>query len=358
MIEAEGSEQYRARKIVDFIKAQEIIADLKESGKKVGLCHGGFDMLHPGHVRHFESAKTLCDVLFVSITSDWFVCKRKGGGRPVFSERLRAYIAAMLEPVDYVVISDFEKGVEVIEKLRPSYYIKGPDFISKKTPGIEAERKAIADAGGEMLYTNDPKLSTTDIIKYIKEEVDTRKALLVIDRDGTIVEDAGFLGKNKDWKKEIRFMEDVISLISKLQTRFNTTNIIVSNQAGVGRGFFDEKRVEDINGHIGNELAKRGITIAAWEYCQFIDRKYSDSHPEYCCRPEYVMEKTKRKPAPDMVVDALSRLGFGLEDFSLRIVIGDKEQEDGGLARAINARFINVEGKDYATLEKDASDIM
>jgi len=191
---------FASNKILSYPDAIKKIAELKKKGKKVGLCHGGFDLLHPGHMKHFESAKKLCDVLFVSITSDRFVTSRKGTGRPVFPEKLRAYSAGCVEFVDYVVVSDFEKGVEVINKLKPSYYIKGPDFINKTTPGITAEREAVASVGGETKYTDDPNLSTTEIIRYVKEELDRKKLLLIIDRDGTLIDNADFLGKNKNWK--------------------------------------------------------------------------------------------------------------------------------------------------------------
>ena len=151
--------------------AKALIEDLKTKGKKVGMCHGGFDLLHAGHVKHFESAKKLCDVLLVSITSDNFVSKRKGNGRPIYNEKLRAYAIVSIEFVDYVVISDFNTGIETIKTLKPSYYIKGPDYDNKKDDEIDAERDAVASVNGEIKYTDDPKMSTTEIISYIKEEI-------------------------------------------------------------------------------------------------------------------------------------------------------------------------------------------
>lgn len=162
---------YTSPKIIPLPRAAAKIRALKRQGKRVGLCHGGFDLLHPGHVKHFESAKNLCDVLVVSVTSDRFVTERKGQGRPIFPETLRAYMIANLSLVDWVVITDCKLGVDVIRALAPSLYIKGPDFIGKETPGIAAEREAIAAVGGTMAYTNDPKLSTTEIIERIKRMV-------------------------------------------------------------------------------------------------------------------------------------------------------------------------------------------
>src|SRR3989338_8802184 len=168
MLKASSPESFTSPKIISLKVAERIIWEYKKEGKCVGLCHGGFDLLHPGHILHFESARKLCDVLMVSVTADRFVAGRKGEGRPVFPEQLRAYTIAALWCVDYVVVTDFEKAVPILELLKPSFYIKGPDFIGKNTPGIMAEREAIARVGGEMKYTTDVKLATTEIINYIK----------------------------------------------------------------------------------------------------------------------------------------------------------------------------------------------
>ena len=61
-------DQFNSEKVISVPMATERIEKLKLEGKKVGLCHGGFDLLHPGHVKHFESAKTFCDVFFVVMT--------------------------------------------------------------------------------------------------------------------------------------------------------------------------------------------------------------------------------------------------------------------------------------------------
>jgi len=168
MLEINNPTLYKSDKIMPYKKAIDLITKLKSQNKKVGLCHGGFDLLHPGHVRHLESAKRLCDVLFVSVTSDRFVSMRKGTGRPVYTDKVRAYMMANLKPVDYVVISDFETAIDAIKLLKPDYYIKGPDYIKSKIPAIIAEREAVASIGGSIRYTNDPKLATTSIISYIK----------------------------------------------------------------------------------------------------------------------------------------------------------------------------------------------
>ena len=86
-------------------------------GKKIIHCHGVFDLLHPGHIRHFYAAKALGDALIVTVTPDKYV--NKGPGRPVFTETLRAEFIAALESVDYAAINLWPNAVETIKKLSP-----------------------------------------------------------------------------------------------------------------------------------------------------------------------------------------------------------------------------------------------
>jgi rfaE bifunctional protein nucleotidyltransferase chain/domain len=354
MISVDSMEAYDSKKIISYEESVKLISELKKEGKKAGLCHGGFDLTHPGHVKHFEMAKKLCDVLFVSVTSDRFVSERKGSGRPIYTDKLRAYMIAGIEFVDYVVVTDFKLGVDAINGLKPSFYIKGPDFINKKTPGIESERAAIRAVGGEIKYTTEPPMSTTKIIDYIKNEVDKKRMLLVIDRDGTIIKNDNFLGKNTDWEKEIVFNDDVVNFISTLQTKHQPTKIVVTNQTGVARRFFTCETVEKINIHIDKELARRGVKIDAWEYCPFADKEYAQKNPQHKIDPTYVQEKTKRKPSTDMVTDALKKMGKEIKDFEEIIVIGDR-LEDKELADNLKARFIDVNNKKCEELLKNFS---
>ena len=168
MIPVGNIEAYSADNIVDLEKASKLIQKFKDEEKKVGLCHGRFDMLHPGHVKHFEYAKEFCDILFVSLTADSFVKVWRGPNRPIFSERLRAYMIANIKPVDYAIICNYPTGEKMIYGLKPSFYIKGPDCVKEDSPQIKAECQAIKDVGGEIKYTQDFTLSTTEIINYIK----------------------------------------------------------------------------------------------------------------------------------------------------------------------------------------------
>src|ERR1700761_5489971 len=91
---------------------------LRQKGKTVVQCHGTFDLLHLGHVRHLEAARALGDVLIVTLTADRFV--NKGPGRPVFAETLRAEMLAAIEFVNYVGIAEAPDAVGAIESIRPN----------------------------------------------------------------------------------------------------------------------------------------------------------------------------------------------------------------------------------------------
>lgn len=337
---------YKKDNIISVLRAATVIARLKQQGKRVGLCHGGFDLLHPGQVKHFESAKKLCDVLFVSITSDRFVKARKGNGRPIFPDALRAYVVGSLRMVDYVVVGDV--GVDVIKILKPSFYIKGPDFINKQTPGITAEREAIAAVGGKILYTKDPKLSTTEIIDYI-QKIPSKKLLVVIDRDGTLITNDEFLGKSEDWKDRLMLNMSVVSLLSYLKTKYKTTYVVCTNQGGVARGYFSETRVAEIHDYLASLLKKQGVTIDSWQYAPTVDRIYAAAHPEYNIAKRFIQTKTKRKPSSAMVEDALEDLKKSSKDFAAIFVLGDRE-EDWRLAKNLRAHFLDVRGKTYEKL--------
>jgi rfaE bifunctional protein kinase chain/domain/rfaE bifunctional protein nucleotidyltransferase chain/domain len=152
-------------KIVSIAELAEICKKIKQKGKKIVLSHGCFDLLHPGHIRHFKAAKKYGDILIVTIIPDRFV--KRGPGRPVFTEHLRAESVASLADVDYVAIERDENVVKTIELLKPDFYAKGKDFSSspeEKTSSILLEEKAVKKIGGEMRFTEEITFSSSSII--------------------------------------------------------------------------------------------------------------------------------------------------------------------------------------------------
>lgn len=110
---------------------------LKNEGKKVVFTNGCFDILHVGHVKYLQEAKSYGDVLILGLNSDSSVRALKGPTRPVNTEFDRAYILAALESVDYVVIFSDETPHELIKSIRPDILVKGGDYEGKTVVGAE-----------------------------------------------------------------------------------------------------------------------------------------------------------------------------------------------------------------------------
>ncbi|MFH0754954.1 MAG: PfkB family carbohydrate kinase [Candidatus Omnitrophota bacterium] len=152
-------------KIKTINELANILDDLRKKGRKIVHCHGVFDLLHPGHIKHFESAKKQGDVLVVTVTQDKHV--NKGPGRPVFNQDLRAESVAALGCVDYVAVNEWPTAVEAITLLKPSFYIKGKEYARKEkdlTGKIAEEEDAVKAAGGVIHFTDDITFSSSSLI--------------------------------------------------------------------------------------------------------------------------------------------------------------------------------------------------
>lgn len=143
-----------------------IIANLKKRGKKIVQCHGVFELVHPGHIFHFEAAKKQGDVLVVSVTADKFV--NKGPGRPIFPAEVRAKALASMEFVDYVAINNDFNAVNLLKKIKPDIYLKGSEYESAlKDPSrnLYKEAKAVESVGGRVMFTYEETHSSTNFLK-------------------------------------------------------------------------------------------------------------------------------------------------------------------------------------------------
>src|SRR5437868_1651762 len=105
-----------AEKILPITELATRLGRERAAGRRIALCHGVFDLLHIGHILHFERARPMADVLVVTVTPDRFV--NKGPSRPAFPERLRAQAIAALGCVDLVAINEWPTAVETIGLLK------------------------------------------------------------------------------------------------------------------------------------------------------------------------------------------------------------------------------------------------
>lgn len=152
-------------KVKSLAEIGPILEKLRSQGQKIVQCHGVFDLIHPGHIRHFQEARRLGDVLVVTITPDRYV--NKGPGRPAFNEQLRLEFLASLSFIDYVVLNDSPDAVSVIQRIRPSIYVKGPDYREHDkdiTGKISVETSAVEEHGGSVHYTDDIVFSSSSLL--------------------------------------------------------------------------------------------------------------------------------------------------------------------------------------------------
>ncbi|CAM2007617.1 PfkB family carbohydrate kinase [Acanthopleuribacter pedis] len=155
----------KADKIVDLDQLGRLAAEARAAGRRVVLCHGTFDLIHIGHVRHLQRAGAEGDCLFVTITADRFV--NKGPGRPIFNQQLRAENLAALEVVAHVAIVDDRTAIPAIEAVKPTVYAKGSDYQKPQddlTGNIVKEQNAVIAGGGRTVYTDDIVFSSSQLL--------------------------------------------------------------------------------------------------------------------------------------------------------------------------------------------------
>jgi len=153
-------------------------AEFKASGHCVVHCHGVFDLVHPGHIRHLTAAKQEGDVLIVTITPDHYVTK--GPHRPAFSEELRAENLASLQQVDYVAVNQGPTAADAISRLEPDVYATGarqPSSHKTTAKEFDDEETAVRSVGARMHFTNDLTFSSSKLLNSFlpvyPPEVDT-----------------------------------------------------------------------------------------------------------------------------------------------------------------------------------------
>jgi cytidyltransferase-like protein len=203
--------------------------------KKVILCHGVFDVVHPGHVRHLAYAKSKADILVASVTEDRFI--QKGTYRPHVPERLRALNLAAFEMVDYVFIDDQAKPLISLKKLQPDYFAKGFEYSKSNLPqATQEETKVVESYGGNMLFTpGDVIYSSSKLINIAEPKLEIEKLVSLMDMNNCSFKDLKNTIKNLK-KHSIHVVGDTIvdsytrtSLIGG-QTKTPTLSVLKKGQ--------------------------------------------------------------------------------------------------------------------------------
>ena len=155
-------------KLVDSNQLGLLAESSRQRGEKLVLTNGCFDLLHLGHVRYLEAARSLGDSLVVAINGDNSVRVLKGEGRPLNRERDRAEVVAALECVDHVVIFPEVRVTRLLERVRPAIYVKGGDYTADTLD--PEERAALEKTGAQIrILPFEPGYSTSELIKRLKK---------------------------------------------------------------------------------------------------------------------------------------------------------------------------------------------
>jgi D-glycero-beta-D-manno-heptose 1-phosphate adenylyltransferase len=135
----------------------------KRDGKTVVFTNGCYDLLHPGHIRLLEQARSLGDILILALNSDASVRRSKGPSRPILPQAERAEVALALEAVDAVVFFEEETPRELISEILPDFLVKGADWSH-----FVAGREEVEAAGGKVVNLPlEPGYSTTDLVEAV-----------------------------------------------------------------------------------------------------------------------------------------------------------------------------------------------
>jgi len=174
-------DRYR-HKIKTPAQIREVIGPVPRQ-RRVIMCHGVFDVVHPGHVRHLLYAKSKADILIASITADKYI--KKGLHRPHVPQDLRAVNLAAFEMVDYVVIDGNDKPLAIIATIQPDYFAKGFEYNANGlSPNTAEEAKVVEAYGGEILFTpGDIIYSSSALIKLAPPSVKLETIQILMERE-------------------------------------------------------------------------------------------------------------------------------------------------------------------------------
>jgi rfaE bifunctional protein kinase chain/domain len=167
--------------------------------KKVIMCHGVFDVVHPGHLRHLIYAKSKADILVASLTADRHITK--GAMRPHVPQDLRALNLSAFELVDYVIIDANDKPLENLRIIKPDFFAKGYEYnASGVHPKTQEEMDLMASFGGEIIFTpGDIVYSSSKLIEAEPPRIGLEKLLTLMDTSGISFADLkGALAKFND----------------------------------------------------------------------------------------------------------------------------------------------------------------
>lgn len=298
----------------------EIAAHLRKAGRKIVTTNGAFDLLHLGHVKMLQEAKSLGDVLIVGVNSDASIRRFKGPHRPICSERDRAEMLAALACTDYITIFDELTPVTLLDHIRPHIHVNSPEH------GYDCiEKEVVLRHGGEIYLSKLIEgLSTTSLIEKILQ-VYTQPSYKAIFLDPYIF----FKDPQLTTPRLDNFDERVLSVLLRfLQAGYRL--VILANHPEVAMGHLTEQDLKNYYGTLQQLLKSQGIELAGVYFCPH--------HPKGKVA-SYRVECLCRKPRPGLMERAVSDLSINLaHSFVL-----SKNLENILMGREINCKTVLVE---------------
>jgi rfaE bifunctional protein nucleotidyltransferase chain/domain len=293
-------------KILTLLETDAWVARERAAGRRIGFTCGSFDVLHAGHVQYLSEARRRCDRLLVAVNSDESIRRYKSPLRPINPEAERIYVVAGLESVDAVTRLDDDRPLPLIERWKPDLYIKGGDYAVDSLRSGEAVR---AYGGTVEVIRPEFETSSTRMFERIALleahatllDAPTRpwRALALLDRDGTLIRNIPFLHD----PAQVELLPGVAEGLKRLQDA-GVALAIVSNQQGIGLGYFTVQDFIEVNQALFRKLGPHGIKIAR----------------VYFCPHSLAGDCPCRKPAPAMIERALRDFGVPADR---TFVIGD-----------------------------------
>jgi D-glycero-D-manno-heptose 1,7-bisphosphate phosphatase len=288
------------------------ISSLQKEGKKIVYTSGVFDLLHPGHIDTLRNAKNCGDTLVVGVNTDESVRSNKGPLRPINNTDSRLILLAALEVVDFVFSFDEKNNNKNIELLKPDVYVKAGDY---KKEHLSSAPLVESYGGAVQIVPSLPGYSSSGIIDHIlishaavKPHVADTVTMpcmpaIFVDRDGVINKEIEYLHK----PEQFELIPGTLEALKKLsETGYRI--VVVTNQAGIGLGYFSKEDFYKVNKGMLSEAHKVGLKI---------DRVY------YC--PHGIDDGCIcRKPSPGMLLQAAQELNI---DLKKSYMIGDKQTD-------------------------------
>jgi len=159
----------RGKKTVAFSRVKALASRLRAKGKRIVFTNGCFDILHAGHVKYLQKARSLGDILILGLNSDRSVRKIKGPSRPIVCQKDRVEVIASLDSVDYVVVFGEATPLRLIKAIRPRVLVKGADWKIRSIAGADF----VKSYGGRVVAIPLVKgRSTTGLIRRISNTAD------------------------------------------------------------------------------------------------------------------------------------------------------------------------------------------